>query len=164
MKQKLFIVLTIVIILSLGLTVLSDCNAGASESADKFEFELPEGFAVSDVVDKSCTIINSDGVAVGGFARTDLEMKDLKKFDGSKLPQYLYAVHEGSEYFSWDGESSWHLTKHVRQFVSVSDSAEPEEYYRVFFERESCIYDMWFNTDLIDEDTIAEFVSVVAER
>lgn len=158
-KKMLCMVLTCVLLAF----AVSGCNAGASESAGEFEFNLPEGFAVSDVGEESCTIINSDGVAVGGFARTDLEMKDLKKFEGSKLPQYLYAVHEGSEYFSWDGESSWHPTKHVRQFVSVSDSAEPEEYYRIFFERDSCIYDMWFDTALIDEDTIAEFVSAVTE-
>lgn len=131
---------------------------------DMFSFDIPSGFSRSDMSDKECAIINSEGVAVGGFIITDLDVKDIKDKDGIALPQYLNKVHEGCEYFSWMVNDSKKPAQYVSQYVNMENTTEAKEYYRVFFEKNSYVYDMWFDTDMIDENSIAEFVSTIVEQ
>ena len=162
MKKSLLWTFIILVVVALA---CGGCQAqNTSDNKDSFAFELPSGFTISEVSDKECSIIDETGAHIGGIALTDLKLKDIKDADGIALPQYLNKIHEGSEYVSWNGDNSKNPTKYVSQFISQPDSAENKELYRVFFERNSLVYDMWFDTDMIDGDEIKEIVSCVVEK
>lgn len=161
MKKSLSLVLVMLMIIIMGCV---GCHVESNQNDDSiFEFELPCGFVIADISDKECSIINEAGLCVGGFVVTDLKLKDIKGTDSIILPQYLNKFHEGSEYISWSGDNAKNPTKHVKQFVSEGNSTLTKELYHVFFERNSRVYDMWLDTQMIDSNTVLEFVSVSVE-
>lgn len=81
---------TLVLLILLLSVMISGCHGedSAPEKGD-FSYDLPEGFTISDVTERDCTIVSSDGVTVGGMILTDLKAKDLTDTDSVALPQYL---------------------------------------------------------------------------
>lgn len=155
--QKVKLVLSILLLSAM----ISGCqkNDNVPEKGD-FTYDLPEGFVISDVTEKDCAIVDSDGVTVGGMILTDLKGKDLTDADSVALPQYLEDIAEGSEYFSWTGGDDAHPIHYLTQYFTDPDTQEKREYYRVFFVKDSGVYDMWFDTALMDEDTISKFLPI----
>lgn len=149
----------------LALSVLiSGCQTGGQppEKGD-FTCDLPEGFTISNVTERDCAIVDSSGVAVGGMILTDLRVKDLTDQDSGALPQYLEAIAEGSEYFSWAGGDRKHPIHYLTQSFPDPNTQQKREYYRIFFVKDSGVYDLWFDLERIDEDTISGFLPI-AER
>lgn len=134
------------------------------DNKDIFAFNLPNGFVISDVAEQECYIINEKGLCIGGFVITELKKKDIKDMDDISLAQYLDKIHKGSEYIAWNGEDTNNPVIYINQSVKKSNLEENKEWYRVLFEKNSYVYDMWFDTDMIDSDTIEEFVCCVVEQ
>lgn len=158
--------MTIGILLFVFFAVLTTgCTSTESlSSTDMLAFDIPSGFSISNDSDRECDIIDGNGAAVGGIIVTDLDVNDITDEEGVKLSQYLNSIHEGCEYFSWRGNDAKKPAQYVSEYVNQENAEEAKEYYRVFFERNSCVYDMWFDTDLISEEAIAEFVSTIVEK
>lgn len=125
-----------------------------------FRFDLPEGFAVSDVTDESCSITDDSGAAVGGILLTDLKAKDLQSSDSGVLSQYFNRVAWGCEYISMQGGDNGHPIQLVNMNVTNPDTQKTAAYQRILFVKDSAVYDMWFDLSLIDEETVAAFGSV----
>lgn len=162
MKKVLSLVLIILVIFTLVCVVLH--TKDTSNSEDAFAFELPNGFTISDISDKECSIIDEAGLCIGGFTITEMKKKDIKDSDGVSLAQYLNQIHEGSEYIAWNGADPKKPVKYVNESVPIKNSGEHKEFYHVFFERNSLVYDMWFDTDMIDSDMIEKFATCVVEQ
>lgn len=137
-------------------------SADKSAGEPAFSFDIPGGFSIADISENECSIQDSSGAAIGGFIITDLKAKSIKDTGSISVAQYLNQLHEGCEYFSWMGNSSRHPAQYITQYVQNSD--EKAEYYRVLFERNAVVYDMWFDVAQVSQDTISEFVSKVVEQ
>lgn len=147
--------ISVVLLLSF---LISGCQTeGQPPEKGDFACDLPEGFTLSDVTDKDCAILDSDGVVVGGIILTDLKVKDLRDPDSVALPQYLETIGEGSEYFSWTGGNRKHPTQYLTQSFTDPNTQEKREYYRIFSVKDAGVYDMWFDLAKIDEDTASRF-------
>lgn len=152
---------TLVLLILLLSVMISGCHGedSAPEKGD-FSYDLPEGFTISDVTERDCAIVDSDGVTVGGMILTDLKAKDLTDTDSVAMPQYLEKIAEGSEYFSWTGGDDAHPIWYLTQYFTDPDTQERKEYDRVFFVKDAGVYDMWFDMERIDEDTISGFLPI----
>lgn len=133
------------------------------EAHQFFEFTLPEGCEIQIQSEKTCDIIY-EGQNVGGFVITDLCVEDIKGSESIAFAQYLNKTHEGCEYSSWLGDDDTNPAKYVNQYVEIPESSEDKEFYRVLFERDSRIYDMWFDCDMIDQANIEVFVATIVEQ
>lgn len=157
--MRKFYVMIIVLCLVM---MISGCKMTTSDNTDasaNFDFTLPEGFVMEDVTDTACSVVR-DGETVGGFILTDMKVSDLTDSRSAALLLYLENIAEGTEYFSWEGGDSEHPIQYLSQYFTDSHTQEKREYYRVFFVRDSSVYDMWFDTELIDEDAISEFLPI----
>lgn len=143
--------------------LISGCQAQPPEKGD-FTCDLPKGFTISDVTDKDCAILNSDGVVVGGMILTDLRVKALTDEDSVALPQYLEAIAEGSEYFAWKDGDKNHPIRYMNHYFTDPNTQERKEYDRVFFVKDAGVYDMWFDMERIDEDTISGFLPIAETK
>ena len=128
-----------------------------------FSFELPDGFSITDVTEKGCTIVNSENIQVGGINLTPLRVKDLRG-DRDALYQYLNEVAWGCEFFSWKGGDRSHPVKYMTLSVTDPDTQQKQEYYRLFFVRKSGVYDMWFDLARIDRDTVSAFYPIAEAK
>lgn len=159
--RKLWLI-SVMLLLSL---LISGCQTG-NQPPEKGDFtcQLPEGFTIGDVTDKSCTILNSDGAAVGGMILTELKIKDLTDEDSVALPQYLEAIAEGSEYFSWTGGDAQHPVHYLTQYFTDPKTQVKREYYRIFFVKDSGVYDLWFDLERVDENAISGFLPIAETK
>lgn len=142
-------------------TALFGCSA-APEVGD-FSIPVPEGFQIAEIKEKSCTIVNSESIQVGGINLTPLRVKDLRG-DRDALYQYLNEVAWGCEFFSWKGGDRSHPVKYMTLYVTDPDTQQKQEYYRLFFVRKSGVYDMWFDLSLIGRDTVSEFFPIAEAK
>lgn len=146
----------------LALIFIPGCHSESkSNDEDLLKIDVPNGFEVLEISNNECSIVDSEGAVVGGFVITGLSMEDIKDSDSIAFAQYLNKTHEGCEYSSWLGDDAAHPAKYVNQYVEVSGVSEKKEFYRVLFERNSYICDMWFDSDMIDKDTIEVFISTI---
>ncbi len=146
--------------------MLTGCAGGeaAPEKGD-FSFELPDGYSVSNVTDKNCSIVrDGDGGAVGGIELTELKDRDLKDDENKKIMTYLQnEFHKTNNVefiaFHWGEENP---------IVSVSlaklsdDMEEKSNYSHVFFEKDSGIYHLWLDLSVVDPNLADQFLSVAA--
>lgn len=154
-----------VMLLLILATLLTGCYSGSpSASVDVQTFNIPNGFSFSDVGEDKYSIIDEAGTIIGGVTKTDLKSKDITSQNSIALAQYLNLMNEGCEYISWNDNSSNKPTKHVSQYVTSPDSSEQKEIYHVLFTRDKYVFDIWFDTEMIEQDTISEFVSIVIEE
>lgn len=144
--------------------VFSAC--GVQEPAEiDFDAEMPEGYMVSDFSENSCTITREeDHQAVGGINITSLTVKDLNKNKYAKYIDEVSGSELGAEYFAWEGGSRRHPIIYVEQIVSYPDTEVKHTYQRVLFESNKIIYDMWFDTELINKEEISNKFYPIAEK
>ena len=149
--------------LCVGLLVLCLAGCGQEKTAAEgdFSFQLPEGYAIADVTERSCSIVDAGGTAVGGFVLTDMTREDLTDDDSNGVILYLESIAEGSEYFAWKGEDPEHPMRYVTHYAPVPDTQERKTYSRVLFIKGGGVYDMWFDLDVIDGDLVSSFYPAV---
>lgn len=129
-----------------------------------FSFDLPEGYQLSDVTEKSCAIVNGEKISVGGINYTGLRAKDIRDGGSVAFGRYLNDVAWGCEYFSWNGGDRSHPLQYMSLTVTNPETQQKQEYYRVFFVKDSGVYDMWFDLAQIDRDTISEFFPIAEAK
>ncbi len=134
----------------------SEPAAVVSAANNSFDFSLPEGYEIADVTDKSCSIVDANGTAVGGFVLTGLTARSVRDMDRD-MGVYLRNIDESYEYFSWKGGDFWHPVQDMSLNITIPGREEKKVYSRIFFVKDSGVYDMWFDCDLIDEKAISEF-------
>ena len=138
------------------LFVLNGCGKAdvPSVTTGDFTMELPNGYTITDMTDTECTIVK-DGIAVGGIILTQLTEKSMEE----KLPLHLDSVTGTeviNEYFSWNAEAEGSPVKLVSHYVTDPKTDVKEESHRIIFIKDGGVYDMWFDTKLIDIDEIEE--------
>lgn len=129
-----------------------------------FTFELPEGYRISEVTEKSCTIVNDQDVPVGGIIYTGLRAKDIRDSESVAFGCYLNEAAYGCEYFSWHGGDRSHPLQYMNMSVTNPDTQEKQNYYRVFFVKDSGVYDMWFDLSVMDEDSVSAFFPIAEAK
>ena len=82
------------------LTAMTLFGCSAPPEVGDFTFDLPEGFSMADITEKSCTIVNSENIQVGGINLTGLRAKDIRKSGSDDFGRYLNDVAWGCEFFS----------------------------------------------------------------
>ncbi len=167
MNKKTCIIKSLFITGILLVITLTGCTGkNAAPKKGDFSFELPEGYSVSNVTDDSCSIVcNEYGTSVGGFEITQLNCRDLKNFEIENIMLYLqneFHKTNNIEFISshWGDEHpiiSINLTK------IEDDTGEKSYFSHVFFEKDSCVYHMWLDLDLIDADLADQFISTATK-
>lgn len=146
------------------LITITACQAKemATTQNRDFAFEMPDGYTIVDVTEKSCSIVNEECIAIGGINLTGLSKKDLEDENCTAIPVYLNQMVYGCEFFSWMGNDPNRPVRYVFQELS-SDSGHKKEYYRVLFVKNGAVYDMWFDLNLIDKETASALFDPIVE-
>ena len=157
--------LTVLCVLALiMMLVFSGCGKEEPTKAD-FSFEMPEGYNITDLSEKSCEITREkDHQIVGGINKTLLSVKDLKKGNYAGYIDEVSGSELGAEYFSWEGGTRRHPIEYITQIVSYPDTDLKHEYQRIMFEHNKSVYDMWFDTELIDKEEISSKFYPIIEK
>lgn len=135
--------------------------------APAFDFSLPEGFSIDNETDQTCSIVR-DGEIVGGFARTDLDVDCIEngirdaakqKAVGAYLETYAAASLEYEYMMSyWEG-------KQPRIDVAFNtldlETKERHDFRHYLFEKDEVLFDMWLDSELVDEGTGAQLMDTV---
>ena len=158
-RRKIFIPFLLLAVLLLG------CGKETIPEKGDFSVSLPEGYSISNVTDKSCDILRSDGALVGGMVLTEIAPEDMKRdSDSPAIPRYLDSVaglENMSEYFSWLGEEPDYPTLYMDHYITNSETQEKTTYKRVIFVRDGGVYDLWFDLQVMDEEEVPDFYSIV---
>lgn len=141
----------------------SEPVAATNTAEASFDFSLPEGYEIADVIDKSCSIVDANGTAVGGFVLTGLTAGSVRDMDRD-MEDYLCNIDESYEYISWRGGDFQHPTQNMGLDITIPGREEKKVYTRIFFVKDSGVYDMWFDCDLIDGAAISEFYPIAGDR
>lgn len=127
-----------------------------------FSFALPDGYVTADVTAQNCTIVrNSDSQTVGGIEITTLNLKDIEGKKTDNVMMYLQnAFHKtyDVEYIA----THWG-DKHKVVAVNLEKHEEAggeTSYYHLFFEKDSGVYHIWLNKDVLGADQEREFLQV----
>lgn len=139
------------------------CSKTTLPEKGDFTFQLPEGYRVGNITDLTCDIIrNEDETAVGAIEVTALSRKDLKDTQTKKVMRYLQEdFHETNnvEFYA----SNW---GHQNPIVIITltrynaDRTERHDFYHAFFEKDACVYHMWFDLERIDWDIPHDFLYI----
>ena len=148
-------------LLAAVLLLISGCSA-LPEVGD-FSFSVPAEYHISHVTDRSCAIVNGENIPVGGVNLTDLLAKDIRK-GSDELFRYLNEVAWGCEFFSWHGGDRSHPLQYMSLTVTDPETQQKQEFYRVFFTKDSGVYDMWFDLSLIDQEEISAFLPIAEAK
>lgn len=158
-KTRFFILFTLLAMLLLGCQ-----NQPIPEKGD-FTFSVPDGYSLSNITDKTCDILRSDGALVGGMVLTEISPKDMKRdCDSPAVARYLDSVaglENMSEYFSWLGEEPDYPTLYMDHFITNLETQEKTTYKRVIFVRDGGVYDLWFDLQVMDKEDVPNFYSIV---
>lgn len=158
-RRKIFIPFLLLAVLLLG------CEKETIPEKGDFSVSLPEGYSISNVTDKTCDILRSDGALVGGMVLTDILPSDLQRdSDSPAIARYLDSVaglENMSEYFSWLGEEPDYPTLYMDHYITNSETQEKTTYKRVIFVRDGGVYDLWFDLQVMDEEEVPDFYSIV---
>ena len=161
-KTRFFILFTLLAMLLLGCQ-----NQPIPEKGD-FSFSVPDGYSLSNITDKTCDILRSDGTLVGGIVLTEIAPKDMKRnSDSPAIARYLDSVaglENMSEYFSWLGEESDYPTQYMDHYITDLETQEKTSYKRVIFVHDGGVYDMWFDLQVMVADDISNFYSIAEEQ
>lgn len=139
------------------LLLLLLCGCSTPPEVGDFSFTPPQGYRIVDVTEKTCTIVNEEDIPVGGVNLTQLRARDIRK-DSDDLFRYLNQVAWGCEFFSWHGGDRQHPVQYMNLTITDPETQEKQEYYRVFFVKDSGVYDLWFNLSRIDREQVSAFL------
>lgn len=143
---------------------------GPAQAPPAFEFSLPEGFGIDNETDQTCSIVHG-GEIVGGLVRTNLDVDCIE--NGIRDAAYKKAVDAyletyaapplGYEYMMsyWEGE---------RPRIDVAfntldpETKERHDFRHYLFEKDETLFDMWVDSELVDEITGAQLLDTVGIR
>ncbi len=155
---------SVLLVLLLIATMLVGCGdkTVVPEKGD-FSFSLPDGYSIKNITDTKCDLVQDDsGATVGGFAITDLKIRDLKDENTKNIMQYL--------------KTSFHKTNsvefcamnfgHTHPAVSVNITAYYEDnraskYSHYFFEKDLGVYHMYFDMSVAEEGIQLDFTPLL---
>lgn len=137
----------------------SEPVAATNTAEASFDFSLPEGYQIADITDKSCSIVDANGTAVGGFVLTGLTVGSVRDMDRD-MEVYLRNIDESYEYITWPGGDIQHPPQNLSLYITIPGREEKKVYTRIFFVKDSGVYDMWFDCDLIDVEAISAFYPI----
>lgn len=150
-------------ILLVLLLLLAGCSGGTSvPDVGDFNFDLPEGYSVSDVADVNCVILrDADSVAVGGAEITELTRKDVtgKKTDNIMLYlHHQFHMTNNTEYmaFHW-GQKHKIVAVDLKKYT---DDGQESKFTHFFFERYGLVYHLWLDADEVEPETVNLFRAV----
>lgn len=124
-----------------------------------FSFDLPEGYSIVNITDKSCSITrDEDNTVAGGIEVTTLTLKDV---NGSKSDNIMLYLQNDFH----DTNNVEYITSHwgkKHKIVSVNlkkytDEGQEEMYTHFFFEKDMGVYHIWLYQDVVDADVQKEF-------
>ncbi len=128
-----------------------------------FTFNLPDGYRIAGITDKSCSILReADNRTVGGIEITELRVRDLKDNETRKISAYLRS--EFHQTRNMEGFTSLWGNKHplvnTHMTVYKDGTKEGHDYYHTFFERNSCVYHLWLDGALIAPEDESMFIAI----
>jgi len=137
----------------------SEPVAATNTAEASFDFSLLEGYEIADITDKSCSIVDANGTAVGGFVLTGLTVGSVRDMERD-MEVYLRNIDESYEYITWPGGDIQHPPQNLSLYITIPGREEKKVYTRIFFVKDSGVYDMWFDCDLIDVEAISAFYPI----
>lgn len=144
------------------LLLLTGCSAQQIPDAADFSFNLPDGYTITDITAISCSVIrDTDSQTIGGMELTALSRKDLNGKNTENIINYLLAdFHQtyDAEYLT----SHWGKNKKiiVVHLDKSGNNGQEEHFSHMFFEKDSAVYHLWLDLNMVDYDTENQFKSL----
>ena len=152
--MKRFIILGLCLLL-----FLTGCSTMQIPDTGDFYFDLPDGYILADITAKSCSIIRTEEeMTIGGMELTALSTKDLNGKNTQNIVNYLMGdFHQtyNVEYLAshW-GKKQKIVVVHLDK---PSDSGHEEHFSHIFFKKDSEVYHLWLDLNIVDYDTESQF-------
>lgn len=142
---------------------LAEDNNTKSEDPDRrsasFDFELPAGFKIENVTDTDCSITYADQ-CVGGFVLTNIDSEIFDDPDGSVIIPYLESYITPPlvfEYMMGYSENNPAVIDISLNIVDLETEVS-HEYKHYLFEKNSDCYDMWLDTELVEDEALYQLL------
>lgn len=141
------------------LLLITGCSTQQVPDTGDFSFTLPDGYALTDITAQSCTAIReSDNQTIGGMELTALSKKDLNGKNTENIIHYLLDdFHQTNdvEYLS----SHWgkHHKIVIVHLDKPGNDGQEEHFSHIFFEKDSAVYHLWLDLNIVDYDTETQF-------
>lgn len=144
------------------LLLFSGCSMQPIPTQGDFSLDLPEGYAFADITDKTCSVISeSDNNIIGGMELTTLTKKDLNGKHTDKITNYL--MEDFHQTYNVEYLAS-HWGKHHKIVIIHLDKAgidgQEDHFSHIFFEKDSGIYHLWLDLNIVDYDTESQFKAI----
>ena len=141
------------------LLLMTGCSTQQIPDTGDFSFTLPDGYSLTDITEQSCSIIcEEDSQTIGGMELTALSQKDLNGKNTDNMISYLLDdFHQTNdvEYLT----SHW--GKHHKIVIVHLDkpggNSQEEHFSHIFFEKDSGVYHLWLDLNIVDYDTESQF-------
>lgn len=133
--------------------LVAGCGAKkeVSDVTPDFSFDLPEGYSIANISDTQCDILCGE-VKIGEIVFTTLNPSDIEDTGDKELHLYLNTYGPSPlicEYISMFWES--HISVTMKITDPSTNAVENSQHH--IFERKKAVYDLWINTDIIDDET-----------
>lgn len=146
-----------VILFIVTMFLLAGCGAAEDyEVKPDFSFDLPEGYAISNITDTQCDILQGE-TKIGGIVFTALKPKDIKDTGDKEFNIYLNSYGPLPlicEYISMFWES--HIS--VTMKITDPDTGKIANSQHYVFAKDKAVYDLWLDTDLLNDDARNEII------
>lgn len=148
----------IIYIISAAMLLLAGCGLkkeGTGVTPD-FTFELPEGYSITQISDTQCDILSGE-VKIGAIVFTTLNPNDIEDTGDNELHLYLNSYGPPPlicEHISMLWES--HISVTMKITDPGTNATENTQHH--IYERKKAVYDLWLNTDLVNDEAIEKIV------
>lgn len=124
-----------------------------------FSFIPPDGYALTDITDLSCSVIReADSQAIGGMELTELSKKDLNGKNTQNIVNYLMAdFHQTNDVEYLTSHWGKHHKIVIVHLDKPGESGREEHFSHIFFEKDSGVYHLWLDLNIVDYDTETQF-------
>ena len=144
------------------LLFLTGCSNQQVPDSGDFNFDLPDGYSLTDITDQACSVIcDADSQAIGGMELTTLSKKDLNGKNTENIIHYLLDdFHQTNdvEYLS----SHWgkHHKIVIVHLDKPGNDGQEDHFSHIFFEKDSAVYHLWLDLSIVDYDTETQFKAI----
>ena len=126
----------------------------------EFQFDLPDEMERTNVTDSSC-LITRDGETVGGYAVTDFRkgvLTDPASNEEEIISTLINSVNEQIDLSDFDAVVSQDF--YVK--VVFRNAEEEYEHYIIYCSEVDTYYDIWFDSNQVNSETIAQIVNTTS--